>query len=116
MVSYSRLLYRDKGLQMDWIMGSFGIVFGIIFFIPFVAIPIFIVITARRVFKFQSGVFNRIDPALFQKIDQAEKPNKHYVKTRCDNCGAKCTNAADISPSGDLKCAYCDTWFNVLRT
>jgi len=65
--------------------------------------------------KFQTTVFNSIDKELFQKIDQSEKPNKYYVKTKCDNCGAKCTNASDISPSGDLKCKYCNTWFNVLR-
>jgi len=101
---------------MEWAIGGFGIIFGIIFFIPFIVIPIFIVFAARRIFRFQSRVFSSIEPSLFQQIDQADKPNKHYVKTRCDNCSAKCTNASDISPSGDLKCAYCDTWFNVLRT
>ena len=101
---------------MEHLIGTFGIVFAIIFFIPFLVIPIFILITARKVVRFQSKVFNSIEPSLFQKIDQAEKPNKHYIKTRCDNCGAKCTNASHISPSGDLKCAYCNTWFNVLRT
>ena len=101
---------------MEWAIGSFGIMFGILFFTPFILVPIFIFITARKVFKFQSKVFSSIEPSLFQKIDQAEKPNKRYVKTICDSCGAKCTNASDISPSCDLKCAYCDTWFNVLRT
>lgn len=100
---------------MEWVMGGFGIFISIIFLVPFILVPIFIFISARRVFKFQSKVFSSIEPAAFQRIDQAEKPNKHYVKTRCDSCGAKCTNASDISPSGDLKCAYCDTWFNVLR-
>ncbi len=100
---------------MEWLIGGFGILFAIIFFIPFIIIPIFIVLVARRAFKFQSKVFGSIEPSLYKKIDQAEKPNKHYVKTKCDNCGAKCTDASDISPSGDLKCAYCSTWFNVLR-
>ena len=101
---------------MNLLFGSFGIVFAIIFLVPFIVIPVFIFLTARRVFQFQSKVFDNIEPSLFKQIDQAEKPNKHYVKTRCDNCGAKCTNASEISPSGDLKCAYCNTWFNVLRT
>ena len=100
---------------MEWAIGTFGIIFGIIFLIPFIVVPIFIVLTIVKTSKFQSRVFKRIEPSLFQQIDQADKPNRHYVKTRCDNCGAKCTNAADISPSGDLKCAYCNTWFNVLR-
>ena len=101
---------------MEYLIGSFGIVFAIMFFLPFIIIPIFILVAARKVFTFQSKVFNSIEPSLFQKIDQSDRPNKHYVKTRCDGCGAKCTNASDISPSGDLKCAYCNTWFNVLRS
>jgi len=66
--------------------------------------------------RFHGMVFDRIEKELMKNIDKAEKPNKSYVKTHCDNCGAKCTNASDISPSGDLKCQYCDTWFNVLRS
>ena len=100
---------------MFWIFNIFDIIFPIIFLAPFIIIPIFIFITARKAFKFQSKVFSSIEPSLFQKIDKAEKPNKYYIKTRCDNCGAKCTNASDISPSGDLRCEYCNTWFNVLR-
>ena len=101
---------------MENLTGFLVILFAIAFLIPFIIIPIFIFVTARKVFRFQSKVFSSIEPSLFQKIDQADKPNKHYVKTHCDNCGARCTNASDISPSGDLKCAYCNTWFNVLRT
>ncbi len=101
---------------MENLVGFLIAIFAIVFLIPFILIPIFIIVTARKVFKFQSQVFGSIEPSLFQKIDRADKPNRRYVKTRCDNCGAKCTNASDISPSGDLKCAYCDTWFNVLRT
>ena len=100
---------------MEYLIGTFGVILAILFLAPFIIVPIFIFITAHKVFKYQSKVFSSIEPSLFQQIDQAEKPNKHYVKTRCDNCGAKCTNASDISPSGDLKCAYCNTWFNVLR-
>ncbi len=100
---------------MELAFGAFGILFMIVFIAPFIIIPIVIFTIARKAFSFQSKVFQSIEPSLMQKIDQAEKPNRHYVKTRCDNCGAKCTSASDISPSGDLKCEYCDTWFNVLR-
>jgi hypothetical protein len=38
------------------------------------------------------------------------KPQPGY---KCPNCGAGLTGDADVSPSGDVKCAYCRTWFNV---
>ena len=100
---------------MDFVFGGIGLIFAVIFLAPFIIIPIVIFLSARNIMKFQTTVFNGLDKELFQKIDQSDKPNKDYVKTQCDNCGAKCTNASDISPSGDLKCEYCNTWFNVLR-
>jgi len=33
----------------------------------------------------------------------------------CPNCGAALGSDADVSPSGDAKCQYCDRWFNVHR-
>jgi len=103
---------------MGSIFGGIGllfVIFAIIGIVPFVAVAIIMVQLIKNASKFQSAVFHSIDKDLYQKIDKAEKPNKHYVKTKCDNCGAKCTNACDISPRGDLKCEYCQTWFNVLR-
>ena len=31
----------------------------------------------------------------------------------CPNCGATLDGEADISPSGDVRCGYCQRWFNV---
>ena len=31
----------------------------------------------------------------------------------CPNCGAALGEGADVSPSGDVKCTYCQRWFNV---
>lgn len=31
----------------------------------------------------------------------------------CPRCGAPLHANADISPSGDVKCTHCDSWFNV---
>ena len=31
----------------------------------------------------------------------------------CPNCGATLAENVDVSPSGDVKCSYCNSWFNV---
>lgn len=31
----------------------------------------------------------------------------------CPQCGANLTNQADVSPLGDTKCPFCQTWFNI---
>jgi hypothetical protein len=31
----------------------------------------------------------------------------------CPNCGASLGKEADVSPSGDVKCGYCERWFNI---
>ena len=33
----------------------------------------------------------------------------------CPNCGAALGEKADVSPMGDVKCAFCGRWFNVHR-
>jgi hypothetical protein len=34
---------------------------------------------------------------------------------RCPRCGAPLGTDTDVSPSGDVKCRFCDSWFNVHR-
>lgn len=31
----------------------------------------------------------------------------------CPQCGAPLSEGADVSPSGDVRCAHCNAWFNV---
>ncbi|MDA1165803.1 MAG: hypothetical protein O3B13_22115 [Planctomycetota bacterium] len=31
----------------------------------------------------------------------------------CPKCGAALGKEAEVSPSGDVKCGYCDRWFNI---
>ncbi len=89
--------------------------FGLIFLLPFIVVPIVIVVSAIRMSSFQRNVFRRIGDEQSTRITNMKKPNKHYIKTSCDHCGAKCIDSSDISPSGDLRCSYCNQWFNVLR-
>ena len=32
---------------------------------------------------------------------------------RCKHCGAPLAEGADVSPHGDVKCTYCECWFNI---
>ncbi|NQV25172.1 MAG: hypothetical protein HQ518_12480 [Rhodopirellula sp.] len=41
---------------------------------------------------------------------EAVKPKVGYD---CPNCGAALGKEADVSPSGDVKCGYCERWFNI---
>ena len=34
---------------------------------------------------------------------------------RCPNCAATLGSGTDVSPSGDVKCAFCGRWFNIHR-
>ena len=41
---------------------------------------------------------------------EAVRPKVGYD---CPNCGAASGKEADVSPSGDVKCGYCERWFNI---
>lgn len=42
--------------------------------------------------------------------DSQREPKVGYD---CPNCGAALGGDADVSPSGDVKCGYCERWFNI---
>jgi hypothetical protein len=35
------------------------------------------------------------------------------LKLACPRCGAALSDGAEVSPHGDVRCAYCQSWFNV---
>jgi hypothetical protein len=45
--------------------------------------------------------------------DTGSRPPPANAGYRCPNCGAPLGQEADVSPMGDVKCAFCKTWFNV---
>lgn len=45
-------------------------------------------------------------------VEPAEE-TKPKVGYDCPNCGAALGTEADVSPSGDVKCGYCERWFNI---
>lgn len=46
----------------------------------------------------------------------ATDESKPKVSYDCPNCGAALGKQADVSPSGDAKCGYCERWFNIHST
>lgn len=45
-------------------------------------------------------------------IDGERQPGPR-LGYECPNCGSSLDRNADVSPSGDAKCTYCDRWFNI---
>jgi hypothetical protein len=46
---------------------------------------------------------------------QANAPVASAGGYQCPNCGAPLGAGADVSPSGDAKCSFCKSWFNIHR-
>lgn len=38
------------------------------------------------------------------------RPSQSYA---CPHCNAPIGDESDVSPSGDVKCTYCKSWFNI---
>lgn len=53
------------------------------------------------------------------KTDQFEPPPVPIPPSAlgydCSNCGANLGKEADVSPLGDVKCPFCQRWFNIHR-
>ena len=60
----------------------------------------------------QRGFKARPSQRLSTQGANAEKPAQSF-DLQCDHCGAKLSDASEISPHGDVKCEYCKKWFNV---
>lgn len=54
------------------------------------------------------------------KENKFEAPAKNIAHADkgydCVRCGAALSKNADVSPSGDIKCQYCNKWFNIHRS
>lgn len=75
-------------------------VFGSFIALAFIVFSTLMVISTLSM----GSVHNKVH----QIFDSMKK--KRY---RCPSCGAALENEADVSPSGDAKCQYCQNWFNV---
>lgn len=51
--------------------------------------------------------------AMLRKLGKRKPGGPRPTGYKCPNCGAALSENADVSPSGDVKCDYCRTWFNI---
>ena len=52
------------------------------------------------------------EPAGSERFEKEKAIRDAY---QCTACGARIQDASAVSPSGDVRCAYCNVWFNVHR-
>lgn len=98
----------------------------------FALVPIFIVVVACLVFAGFAfnviGIFRShgqirqftsemLDSAREQREESEASQRKTAVNSdgsySCANCGASLGANTEVSPSGDFKCQYCNSWSNV---
>lgn len=93
---------------MEWffnyIFPWFFIIFFLLFIVMFITVLFFNISIFRRVFK----GFRKSDN--FGNFNVKANSSKNYD---CKSCGATLDRNVDVSPSGDVKCKYCNKWFNV---
>ncbi|MEX2188114.1 MAG: hypothetical protein WD875_15010 [Pirellulales bacterium] len=103
-----------------WPSGGFGsppILFRVV--ASFIAIPFVAMGGALAT----GGLFGQSPNSMAQRmrgnakqlIDRAERSSEHTGRAdyACPQCAAPLGDGADVSPSGDVKCPYCRSWFNV---
>lgn len=78
-------------------------VFGSFVAIPFIAIGSF---TAYSSIK-AKGVLSKTN---FQRSESVAGKSGSYT---CPKCNAPLSDNIDVSPHGDVKCCYCNSWFNI---
>lgn len=83
----------------------------------------FVILSVVSGFIRHGRLMNQITDQAFRQPRRAAKPG--YSETpaadatenlSCQNCGAALDSQTEISPSGDFKCGYCDSWNNVRRS
>ena len=57
--------------------------------------------------------FSGNQPERDSSSDGSGEKREPKVGYDCPNCGAALGKEADVSPSGDAKCGYCERWFNI---
>ena len=111
---------------MNWFGRALGVVFGLIGITVIVSLwtedgfgepPVFFKIFGSLVAM--PFIFIGVASVLGRGIGTPAVPGSNPVRATpptnltCTNCGATIEDGSEVSPSGDVKCTYCQTWFNV---
>ncbi|MFT7620024.1 MAG: DNA-directed RNA polymerase subunit RPC12/RpoP [Planctomycetota bacterium] len=92
--------------------------FLMVFFLFFILFAGFVFF---RIFKTMLVTNSTVDSLTSKYTDvldrakkaEAEESAPKKVGYNCSNCGAGLPPGADVSPSGDVKCTYCNMWFSI---
>ncbi|HET6423700.1 MAG TPA: hypothetical protein VFG20_08465 [Planctomycetaceae bacterium] len=49
------------------------------------------------------------------RVSARSNPPPGSIGYTCPQCGATLAKDADVSPMGDVKCTFCQRWFNIHR-
>ncbi|MEQ9408585.1 MAG: hypothetical protein RIK87_12695 [Fuerstiella sp.] len=87
-------------------------------------IAVFVFISAIGTFLGHRRLMNRITDEVFRESQQSGESGSSRtpdgsagpVDYSCAHCGASLSPDTEISPSGDFKCRYCNSWSNVQRS
>ena len=94
----------------------------VLIFIGVVALFVFggVFMTFLSAFRRRGMIQQITDKALRQSRGQTspQQPSTEPQSSApsdyaCDHCGASLSTRTEISPSGDFKCEYCDSWSNI---
>ena len=85
--------------------------------IPIIALVFFYFFyrTFSGINKFQASIFKHVDKSLELSLKEREAKLKGQQDYECNNCHATVSDPSNISPSGDVKCIQCNSWFNVYQ-
>ena len=99
-----------------------GIGFPVVFFFA-AAIFVFVFFNVIRTFAGHRKLMNRVTDEVFRQFDDARDREDGPAAASsspmssgdysCSKCGASLGSDTEISPSGDFKCEYCNSWSNV---
>jgi len=88
--------------------------FGVLFIVMFIFSAIRIFKTSSRIGRFQNRIFDQIEKEMDRVDQQQDAAEDNRPRNyECDQCGATLGDNADVSPSGDFKCGYCNKWSNI---
>jgi len=118
----SALMYRQEATRMN---NALFVIVPVIFAVVALIVLSGFVAMFFAIMKHRKSIHEIAERALSEHSQHRQSPSDskadlnvgaanrdHYC---CSNCGANLRSDTEVSPSGDFKCGYCQSWSNVNR-